>query len=253
MRNIKGKTSKKSAVSGEAGVSMIEMLVVLVIIGILATTSIFYLTAYQKLYKPDDQALKIVDIIQEARQRSLTERRTMRVEVDLTSNSVKLIDELDPLTAADDKIINQLSLFATTDVKVNPQPANVTTSPPETFPIPAAQFSSSQHPLSAGHNVCTVRFLRDGSVVNAGTNDVGLGAFSTGLTLFIWSPKKGAAGSADITRAITIIGTTGSIKFWEYDPNATTNKWKDSRRVGYVFGGTGGSSNGNSNSNSNGP
>ena len=47
---------------------MVELLLVLAIASILASVSIFYLSAYQRLYKPDDEALKLVDLLQEARE-----------------------------------------------------------------------------------------------------------------------------------------------------------------------------------------
>ncbi|HCA56425.1 MAG TPA: hypothetical protein DEP46_00425, partial [Blastocatellia bacterium] len=44
-------------ISGESGFSVMELLMVLAIILVLSSLSLFYLTAHQALYKPDEQAL----------------------------------------------------------------------------------------------------------------------------------------------------------------------------------------------------
>jgi len=215
------------------GFSMIELLIVLTVVTVLLGISMIYLSSSQRLYRPDEQALKIIDIFQEARQRSLTQRETIRVEIDLTDNQIRLIDENQPTSANDDVEIRKLTLSPQTEVKIDSRPPDITTSPAEIMPVPAAQFRPSIYPPSATHNVCTFRFLRNGTVVNEGTDAVGSNATTTGLTLFIWSPKPNSPNESEIARAITVIGASGSVRFWEYDRKLTDpNKWKDSRRVG---------------------
>jgi len=224
------------------GFSMIELLIVLAIITVLLGISLFYLSGHERLYRPDEQAVKIIDVLQEARQRSLTQRETMRVEVDLTDNVVRLIDENTPGTAGDDNVIKTLTLVPQHEVKINSRPPDISTNPTEIMPVPIAQFRASIYPPSVTHQVCTFRFLRDGRVVNEGTDAVGSNAVTTGLTMFIWSPKLGAPDESEIARAITVIGATGSVRFWEYNRNVSdTNKWKDSRRMSIYGGQTGGS------------
>lgn len=216
----------------ESGFSMIELLIVLVISSIMIAITGFYFYNHQKLYKPDDQALKIVDILQEARQRSLTQRECVRVEIDLTDNTVRLIDENTPSTAADDREIRRTTLLPQTDVKIQQRPDDISYNPPENLPAPSAVFTPSIYPPSTTHNVCTLRFQSTGTVVNAGTNATGSGAVITGMTLHIWSPKTSNPNEADIARAITVIGSTASIRMWEFDRTSTdANKWQDSRRT----------------------
>lgn len=224
----------------ESGFSLIELFAVLIIIGIVSAIAIFYLTGHQKLYKPDDQSLLITDILQEARQRSLTQRETMRVEINLDRNTVNLIDENTPTTADDDRQLRNLKMFDPSEVSVGALPGNITDLPPESLPAPVAVFRSSVYPTSISQNVCTLRFLSNGTVVDAGNNPVGTGAASVGTTLPIWSRNKAVTGNSDIARAITVIGATGTIRLWEYDASlTTTNKWKDSRRYGTYGGSTG--------------
>ncbi|MBV9215953.1 MAG: prepilin-type N-terminal cleavage/methylation domain-containing protein [Acidobacteria bacterium] len=215
-----------------AGFSVVELLVVLALIAVMAGVTLFYTSAHKKLYQPDEQALQILDMMQEARQRALTQRRTMRVEVNLATNTVKLYDEnKDATTSSDDFLVRSFNMFSTTNVKVNPRPSEIGYTPPETMPVPDAVFKTSVYTPSISQSVCTIRFLANGTAVDAGTNATGAGAVPTGVTLYIWSPNKTDNTKSDIARAITVLGPTGVIRFWEFDHSSTnTNKWKDSRR-----------------------
>jgi prepilin-type N-terminal cleavage/methylation domain-containing protein len=233
------KTQKNTRVS-EQGFSLLELLAVVVVILILTAVSLIYLSGTRKLYNTDEQALQLIDLIQEGRQRALTQRETLRVEVDLTSNTARLINEKNnddgstTAVATDDILLRQVKLFATANVRLDMRPNNVSTAPPENIPAPTAVFAGSLHPLSAGHNVATFRFMPDGSVRNAGTNPVGLNSVPTGSTLYVWKPKASNNNEADLTKAITIIGSTGSVRMWDFAlaPDGTSY-WKDSRRSGY--------------------
>lgn len=222
-------TSKNNSA---AGFSMIELIIVIVVISIMTAVSMVYLNSSQRLYKPDAEALKIIDIFQEARQRSLTQRRTMRVEIDMDDKVIRLINEEDPATATDDALIRTMALLPASEITIDKRPFNITDNPPEPFPAPHANFYISHYPNSVGHRVCTIRFQSTGTVVNAGSDATGTGATPTGVALFIWAPDQQTVTNSDIARAITIIGTTGSVRLWEYDKQASTaNKWKDSRRT----------------------
>lgn len=221
------------------GFSLIELLIVLTLLLIMSGTIFYYLSATQNLYKPDEQALKISDVLQEARQRSLTQRETMRVEIDLTDNIVRLIDENNSNTVDDDNQIRTIPLLSSNEVRVDQRPGQISNNPPEEFPVPNAQFRQSIYPNSLAHDVCTMRFMSNGTVVDQGTNEVGRDAVSTGVSLHIWSPQPGNINNSKIARSITVIGSTGSIRLWEYDENLTgAVKWKDTRRTS-IFGGEG--------------
>ena len=231
----KGLRDKRRA---ESGFSVIELLVVCAVVAVMSGMVIFYATNHKKAYQPDEQAAQIADILQEARQRSLTQRRTMRVEINLTTNMVKLYDEnQDATVATDDILVRNFALFASAYVRVDTRPSNIAANPAETQPVPTAVFKSSVYSPSVAQNVCTIRFLSNGTAVDAGNNAVGTGAVPTGVTLHIWSPNKNNPAQGDIARSLTVIGASGVIRMWEWDTNsAASNKWVDSTRAS-SFGG----------------
>lgn len=227
------KYANKPSCLRESGYSVVELLVVLVVIGILVSLAIMYAAPHQKLYKPDDESLQITDILQEARQRSLTQRETLRVEISKTRGSVTLIEENSPAVVDDDEVLKSINLFPETEVKISTRPSNVTYNPPEPLDPPNAVFLPSVYPASVAEDVCTLRFMSNGTVTNAGNSATGTGSSVTGVTLHIWSPTDANPAASQILRAITVIGTTGVIRLWEFNPELEgDNKWQDSRRYG---------------------
>lgn len=216
----------------EAGFSIAELIIVSGIMVVMTSVSLYYLYSHEKLYKPDEQAAFFIDMLQEARQRALTQKVTMRVELDLTDNVARLIDEGDATIATDDKVLRSFNLKPTQEVKIEQRPTNVTISPVEPSPVPAITFvNASIHPISLNHKVATLRFKKDGTVTNAGTTAIGGGSTVTGATVFVWQPEKTNANNSTITRAVTVVGTTGAIRLWNHYPNLAANvSWKDSRR-----------------------
>lgn len=205
---------------GEKGFSLIELLIVVALILIMAAVSLFALTGHKAMYKTDDQALQIIDVLRAAALRAVTQRQTIRVEINLTTNRIQVIDENTPAIAGDDVVVRSLTLASVTDVRLNVQPANVMALPAIPSNFPAAVFATSSHPSSAGNNVCTIRFNRNGTVVNAGTNALGANSVITSTTLVIWPPQAADPTRARTTgsvRAITIFGSTGNIRFWQYN------------------------------------
>ena len=68
------------------GFSLIELLIVVTIVVILTGISLPYIYNYKRLYKSEDQALKLMDLMREANQLALNRRHNFRVEIDLTDN-----------------------------------------------------------------------------------------------------------------------------------------------------------------------
>jgi prepilin-type N-terminal cleavage/methylation domain-containing protein len=226
----------------ESGFSVVELLVVIGIIAVMSAIVLFYVTNQKKAYQPDEEALQIADILQEARQRSLTQRRAMRVEINLTTNMVKLYDEnTNAAVATDDVLLRNFSLFAAVNVRIDARPSEIGYNPQESMPTPNCVFKTSVYTRSIGNNVCTVRFLANGTAVDAGNDTIGTGAVPTGVTIHIWSPNKTNPAQSDIARSLTILGPSGVVRMWEFDhTSAATNKWKDSHRAS-SYGATGNS------------
>ena len=215
------------------GFSLVEVLIVLTLIIFVGVSASFYLDGHQKLYMPDDQTLLIADILQEARQRSLTQRETLRVEIDLTDNQIRLIDENSVTTADDDEVLKTQPIYFPHEVRIDSRAGNIADNPPEPLPVPTANFLPSVYPPSTTHQVCTLRFHSNGTVSDGGNNATGDGAIVGGVTLHVWQPSSENPNEYSIARALTVIGSTGSVRLWEFDESfPNENKWKDSRRIG---------------------
>lgn len=223
---------KLNRVQSEAGFTVAELLVVMGLTVVMTTVSLYYLYSHEKLYKPDEQAAYLIDMLQEARQKALTMKVVMRVEIDMTDSVARLINEGDGSTATDDKVVRSFTLKSVKEVKMEQRPNNVSINPVEQSPVTAiAYVTSSVHPLSSGHKVATLRFKKDGTVSDAGTTAIGGGSTVGGAMIFVWQPDKTNENNSTITRAITVIGATGAIRLWNYYPDLPSNsQWKDSRR-----------------------
>lgn len=198
---------------------MIEMVIVLVIIGILTAFTAMSLLAPRK-YKAEDQALVLIDVLREAQQRALSEKKIMKVEIDSANRVIRLINENEPAdvnndniidtpTAANDVVIKTV-VYNSDQVFIGLVPTNMSANPIESSPVTAIPFSS---------NKAVLRFKSNGTVHNAGTNSVGAGSIATGRTIYVWTKKDSDSSAtptiADVLRAVTVIGSSGSTKLWK--------------------------------------
>ncbi|MFN0279599.1 MAG: hypothetical protein ACKVRN_13540 [Pyrinomonadaceae bacterium] len=213
---------RRSARNSEAGKSFVEIIIVLVIIGILAAVSLPYIANYRKLYRSEDQALKIMDLLREAAQLSVTQRRTIRFEIDLTENAILLIDQSQNSPAG--RRIKKVPLDATGYVRVDMIPSNIPgtaippTNPPTNYTNIAFSTDAVGHLAGAttvtGHSVWQARFRQDGSVVNMNATPVPINA-----NIYIWPPVSSGSNAArnkNEIRAITMFGGSGAIRYWKY-------------------------------------
>lgn len=201
----------------ESGFSMVEILVVLAVLSLLTAISLPYIYNYKKLYKSEDQTLKVIDVMREASQLAITRRRTMRFEVDLTDNSIVLIDErgTDP-----DVQIKKIPLEETKEVRMDVIPTGVTKPNPPNYTDAAFSADTLGHLVGTttvtGHNVWAGRFRSDGSMVNAANVPIS-------VNFYVWPPiTPGSANPRNTQeiRAITIFGGSGAIKYWKHDGTA---------------------------------
>jgi prepilin-type N-terminal cleavage/methylation domain-containing protein len=218
--NMKVAINKKTALTGIArpnrmsGFSLIELIIVVVIVAILSAISIPYIYNYTKLYKSEDQALKVMDLMREANQLALTRRRTMRLEIDLTANRILIIDE--GLGAAPDTEIKSIPLEPVSEIRMDAIPTGINKPNPPNYDNAIFAVDAIGHRSGGatvvGNTVWAARFQSDGSIFNA--NNVPINA-----NLYVWSPLtpgNAAARSNEEVRAITVFGGSGAVRYWKH-------------------------------------
>ncbi len=198
----------------QAGASVVEIVIVLVIMGILSAISLPYILNYKKLYKSEDQALKVIDLMREAAQTAITRRRTVRLELDLTDNALLLIDQNGTPSGT---LMKKIPLEMTKDLRIDTIPATITKPNPPNYTDVAFATDTVGHLVGVttvtGHNIWAARFKSDGSVVTAA--DIPMSA-----NIYVWPPvSPGSATARNKTeiRAITMFGGSGAIRYWKHD------------------------------------
>ena len=93
--------------NGIKGFSLLELIMVMTVLIIMTGVAFMFTPAHQELLRADEEAKTISDMFQEARQRSLTQRETIRVEVDITADVVRLINENKTEDTADDSLVRK--------------------------------------------------------------------------------------------------------------------------------------------------
>lgn len=211
------KKRRRSAEYAQRGASIVEIVMALVIIGILSAISLPYITNYKKYYKSEDQALKILDLMREASQLALAQRRTIRFEIDLTDNVVLLIDQNGSAAGTQ---IKKVPLEATKDIRVDTIPTGVTKPNPPNYTDIAFTTDTVGHTVGAstvnGHSIWAARFKRDGSVVNAADTPIS-------VNIYVFPPVSNGSTTPRIkneVRAITMFGGSGAIRYWRYENSA---------------------------------
>ncbi len=211
------KKTCRSANKSELGASVVEIVVALVIIGVLSAISLPYLTNYRKLYRSEDQTLKMIDLMREAGQLAASQRRTIRFEIDLTDNVMLLIDQNG---SASGTLIKKVPLDATKELRVDMIPTGITKPNPPNYADVTFATDTVGHlegsTTVTGHSIWAARFQRDGSVVNAAGTP-------TSVNIYVWPPISTGSTTPrnkNEIRAITLFGGSGAIRYWKYQDTA---------------------------------
>ena len=196
-----------------SGFSMIELLIVLALIAVLSAISLPYIYNYKKLYKSEDQALKVIDVMRETAQLAITRRRTMRFEIDFTANVILVIDENG---TQPDTQIKRIPLELLRDVRMDIIPATIAKPNPPNYTDIVPAVDAVGHFVGVtnviGNSVWAARFRSDGTVVNNANIPINANIYS-------WppvTPGSTTTRNKGEIRAITLFGGTGAIRYWKY-------------------------------------
>jgi Tfp pilus assembly protein FimT len=206
--------------STASGFSIIEIFVVLAVIAIMMAVAVPYFYNYTKLYKSEDQALKMMDLMREAGQLAISRRRPVRMEIDVTRNVVLLIDD----GTTPGTMIKRIPLERTAEIRVDVKPTGVTKPNPPNYTDIAFATDSTGHLENGtnvtGNSVWACRFRSDGSVVNMAPPAT---AVPISSNIYVWPPvSAGSTTPRNIkeVRAITIFGGSGAVRFWKHNGTA---------------------------------
>ena len=182
----------------EQGYSVVEMLMVAALIITMTAVAVFTLGHSRRSYRADDAASQVVNFLRDAYGRALSQRQTMRVSIDRANQTITLIDENrlpfgDEIVIRRAPLIDQISLSQPT---IGEAPIGL---PPAPYGYPAAVYAG---------NVWEARFRSDGSVVDTAGNTLS-------STLF-FSPANLTDNQANLIRAVTVFGPSGSIRLWRF-------------------------------------
>ena len=198
------------------GYSVVELLVVVAIVAVVATFTLLALNG-RRLHNTDDQAYIVLDFMKEARQRAITQREPMRVEINRDLGTIRLMNENSTTTANDDEVIRTFTFTTEKQVIYDRAPQNMDDPPGAVSPVPTLAYAASVHPTSTPDQVATLRFLPNGNVTDAGATATGTNATVTGATIYFWTATKDSQGAftenAEVLRAITILGASGNTSY----------------------------------------
>jgi len=180
------------------GYSVIELLIVAAVTLILTAIAVFTLAPQRRAYRTDDAAGQITNFLRDAYHRALSQRQTMKVQLDRVNLLVTITDE-GTLPGGDEVEVRRAKL--SDEVSVNqPTVASALLIPP------AAPYNYAVATYAS--NLWVARFRSDGSVVDTAGNPLSATVFVSLLNM--------KASDANLIRAITLFGPSGSMRVWRY-------------------------------------
>ncbi len=190
--------NRQSADRAADGFSVIELLVIFAIVIILTAAAVFTMVPQRRAYGPDDAGGQITNFLRDAYQRAISQRQTMKVQIDKSTMLIKIIDE-NKLPVGDEVEVRRAQLNPEISVSQPTVGGSALNPPASPYNYPVAAYSS---------NLWVARFRSDGSVVDGSGN-------SLSATIFV-SPVSMKTNETNLIRAVTLFGPSGSIRFWRY-------------------------------------
>lgn len=198
----------------EQGFSLIELLIVVALMIIMTVIAVTTLVRTRQLGVTDDQAVRIVEMLREARQLAISKRRPIRFEIDPTAREIRIIDTVTFAGGtADDILVKEVPLIsAPVAVTIDSTlPAGISTLPETDYPLP--DFNLVPHPAGGqSNNVWAVVFLNNGTIIDPASAAFGGTPLPVARTVLVQNLTEGAP----TVRAVTIFGGTNSVRLWRH-------------------------------------
>lgn len=190
--------NKRSPHQEADGYSIIELLIVAAVVIVLTAIAVFTLAPQRRAYRTDDAMAQVANFLRDAYQRALSQRQTMRVQIDRAKMLIIIIDE-NKLPLGDEIEVRRAKLNDEISVNQPTVGAGLLNPPPAPYNYSVAAYSN---------DLWEARFRSDGSVVDTAGN-------SMSATVF-FSLVNMKTSDANLIRAVTLFGPSGSIRVWRY-------------------------------------
>jgi prepilin-type N-terminal cleavage/methylation domain-containing protein len=189
------------------GYSLVELLVVISVIAIVTSIAVFSFTNTREKYNAEDAANRVMNYFREANSKAVSNHHSYRVTINNSTNVISLIDENTTTGGGN----NDGENIGGDDALVKNEPVGVRvllTQPttPNTVNPPAAPFNYAAATFPS--NVWTGHFQSDGTVTDVTGAPIS-------CTMFFQPIDQ--QNIAQLIRAVTLFGPSGSIRFWAYN------------------------------------